>query len=112
MQFVAQQRLLIDGAPDGPGTAVESYSLSPVVPCRLVNVVSSEKVRLLDFIAVLEEALSRNAVRNIMFLQIGDMVAIWADPSHLQCLSEYKPQISLREDLANFVNWSSAYYDQ
>ena len=50
---------LIDVAPvrPAPGDAIpEGDSLSPVAPYRIVNIGNSEPVRLMDFIAAIEEA--------------------------------------------------------
>lgn len=103
-------QLLIDAVPGGPETAVDSDSLSPVAPFRVVNIGNSDKVRLLDFIAALEAALDRKAVRNIMPMQTGDMQATWADASLLRTLTGYQPATALHDGVASFVDWYREYY--
>jgi len=104
-------RLLIDAVPGGPETAVEGDSLSPAAPFRVVNIGNSEKVRLLDFIEAIETEIGRQAIRNMMPMQTGDVPATWADATLLQRLTGYRPQTPFREGVARFVRWYRDYYD-
>ena len=103
-------RLLIDAVPGGPETAVNGDNLSPVAPFRVVNIGNSDKVRLLDFIEAIEKQLGRKAIRNYMPMQTGDVPATWADATVLEQLTGYKPQTSVSEGIAEFVNWYRDYY--
>lgn len=106
-------RLLMDAVPERPvsKTAITpGDSLSPVAPFRIVNIGNSDKVRLLDFIDAIEEALGKKAIRNFMPMQMGDVPATWADASLLQHLTGYRPQTDFREGIARFVAWFRAYY--
>ncbi|MFD2579032.1 NAD-dependent epimerase/dehydratase family protein [Novosphingobium colocasiae] len=88
-------RLLIDVPPVRPaeGEAVpEGDSLSPVAPWRVVNIGNSDAVQLTDFIAAIEQATGRKAVRNLMPMQAGDVPATWADARLLQTLTGYAPK--------------------
>src|SRR5690625_1584444 len=93
-----------------PSSAAEGDSLSPVAPFRVVNIGNSTKVRLLDFIEVIEEELGLEAKKNLMEMQPGDVPATWADASLLQKLTDYRPQTSVREGVRNFVSWYREYY--
>jgi len=103
-------RLLMDAVPGGPETAVDGDSLSAAAPFRVVNIGNSDKVRLLDFIAALEAALDRKAVRNMMPMQTGDMQATWADASLLRALTGYQPTTELHDGVARFVEWYREYH--
>jgi len=104
-------RLLIDAVPGGPETAVESDSLSPAAPFRVVNIGNSDKVRLLDFIDAIEAGIGRKAIRNYMPMQTGDVPATWADATLLQTLTGYRPQTPFREGVRRFVGWYRDYHD-
>ena len=104
-------RLLIDAVPGGPETAVAGDSLSAAAPFRVVNIGNSDSVRLLDFIAAIEAATGRAAIRNHMPMQTGDVPATWADATLLQTLTGYRPETPLREGLRRFVDWYRDYYD-
>ena len=104
-------RLLIDAVPGGSETAVEGDSLSPVAPFRIVNIGNSTKVRLEDFIAAIEAATGRQAIRNDMDMQQGDVPATWADAGLLQRLTGYAPRTGVDEGVARFVEWYRDYHD-
>ncbi|MDV7142075.1 SDR family NAD(P)-dependent oxidoreductase [Tropicimonas sp. TH_r6] len=102
---------LIDAVPGGEETRVAQDSLSPAAPFRIVNIGNSDKVRLLDFIDAIEAELGREAIRNYMPMQIGDVKATWADATLLKNLTGYRPQTPFREGVARFVRWYREYYD-
>ncbi|MFZ1726092.1 MAG: NAD-dependent epimerase/dehydratase family protein [Albidovulum sp.] len=106
-------RLLIDAAPVRPASAdaiPEGDSLSPVAPWRVVNVGNGDKVALGDFIAAIEAATGRTAIKNLMEMQKGDVRATWADNILLRNLTGYQPQTDIRTGMAHFVDWYRAYY--
>ncbi|EKE44516.1 NAD-dependent epimerase/dehydratase [Oceaniovalibus guishaninsula JLT2003] len=106
--------LLIDAVPPLPGqrdgASVAGDTLSPVAPWRVVNIGNSDKVRLMDFVAAIEEATGRTAIRNMMPMQQGDVPATWADAALLAALTGYRPQTDFRDGVARFVAWYRDYY--
>ncbi|WP_420583767.1 GDP-mannose 4,6-dehydratase [Ruegeria sp.] len=108
-------RLLIDAAPARPASKddiAEGDSLSPIAPYRIVNIGNSDKVRLMDFIEAIEDALGKKAVRNYMPMQKGDVPATWADTSLLQSLTGYKPKTDIASGMREFVAWYRGYYQK
>ena len=106
-------RLLIDAPPDSPGESrqIPEYdSLSPVAPFRVVNIGNSDKVRLMDFVEAIEAECGREAVKNFLPMQKGDVPATWADATLLQELTGYRPQTEFREGVRQFVAWYRDYY--
>jgi UDP-glucuronate 4-epimerase len=106
-------RLLIDVVPERPATAKDILpgdSLSPVAPYRVVNIGNSEKVRLLDFIEAIEDALGMKAERNYLGMQKGDVPATWANADLLKRLTGYAPQTDFRDGIREFVTWYRDYY--
>ena len=107
-------RLLIDAVPERPASAEaieEGDSLSPAAPYRVVNIGNSNSVLLTDFIAAIEEATGKTAIRNFMEMQKGDVLRTFADASLLQRLTGYRPQTDVREGMRAFVAWYRAYYN-
>jgi UDP-glucuronate 4-epimerase len=105
-------RLLIDAVPERPASREDIPawdSLSPVAPFRVANISNSEKVRLLDFIAAIEESLGKKAIRNYMDMQKGDVPATWANAELLQHLTGYRPQTDFRDGIEKFVAWYRDY---
>ena len=106
-------RLLIDAAPERPESTdeiAEWDSLSPVAPWRVVNIGNSEKVRLMDFVEAIESECGREAIKNFMPMQKGDVPATWADATLLRELTGYAPQTDVREGIRQFVAWYRDYY--
>ncbi|WJY22425.1 SDR family NAD(P)-dependent oxidoreductase [Fontisubflavum oceani] len=104
---------LIDTVPVRPKTAddiPEGDSLSPVAPWRIVNIGNSEPVQLLDFIAAIETAIGKPAIRNMMEMQPGDVPATWADADLLQRLTGYTPKTKVADGVAEFVAWYRDFY--
>jgi Nucleoside-diphosphate-sugar epimerases len=107
-------RLLIDTPPvrpETPGDVPEGDSLSPVAPWRVVNIGNSDAVQLTEFIEAIEAATGREATRNLMPMQAGDVPATWAEASLLKSLTGYAPQMKVREGVARFVEWYRDYYN-
>ncbi len=96
--------------PEAPGGIAPGDSLSPVAPFRIVNIGNSQKVRLLDFIDAIEEALGQKAIRNYMPMQKGDVPATWADTSLLAALTGTRPATDVRDGIRAFVSWFRAHY--
>ncbi|NOD34410.1 MULTISPECIES: NAD-dependent epimerase/dehydratase family protein [unclassified Ruegeria] len=106
-------RLLIDVPPVRPASREDiedGDSLSTVAPYRIVNIGNGDKVRLMDFIEAIEEAVGQTAIKNFMPMQMGDVHATWADNRLLQRLTNYRPQTDLKDGIAQFVSWYRDYY--
>ena len=107
-------RLLIDVIPSASSIKNKFSnidSLSPVAPYRVVNIGNSNKVKLLDFINVIEEVLGKKAIRNYMPMQKGDVEATWADASLLQNLTGYSPKTNFKDGISQFIKWYLEYYN-
>ncbi|WP_170367304.1 GDP-mannose 4,6-dehydratase [Ruegeria arenilitoris] len=106
-------RLLIDAVParpDSPEDIEKGDSLSPVAPYRVVNIGNGDKVRLMDFVEAIEEAVGKKAIRNYMPMQMGDVPATWANTDLLQRLTGYRPQTDFKDGIAQFVEWFREYH--
>jgi UDP-glucuronate 4-epimerase len=90
-------------SPD-PGTSFAPY--------RVLNIGGSTPVELMRYIEVLEETLGRKAIKNMMPLQPGDVVATCADAADLEEVTGFRPQISVEEGIKRFVAWYREYYKQ
>jgi len=105
---------LIDAAPvrpDSEDDIEEGDSLSAVAPFRSVNIGNAEPVPLMDFISAMESAIGREAKKNFMDIQPGDVPATWADISLLKRLTGYAPTTDVCAGAKQFVRWYRDYYD-
>ncbi len=104
---------LVDVVPERPASAddiEEADSLSPVAPFRVVNIGNSEPVELMAFIGAIEKAIGKEAKKNFMEIQAGDVPATYADTRLLQRLTGFVPQTPVEEGIADFVKWYREYY--
>ncbi len=79
-------------------------------PYRIVNIGNARPVRLLDFIAAMEQALGKEAIKEMLPLQPGDVPATHADVSDLIRDYDYKPVVNITEGVARFAEWYKRYY--
>ena len=85
-------------------------SLSAVAPFRVVNIGGGQPVALGDFIAAVEAAVGRAAIRNDLPMQPGEVVKTWADPTLLEQLTGYCPATPISVGVPAFVAWYRGYY--
>jgi len=85
-----------------PGT---SYA-----PFRIYNIGNNNPVGLLEFIKAIEKALGKEAVKEFMDLQPGDVPATCADVDDLVRDVGFKPNTPLEVGIGKFVEWYRAYY--
>ncbi|MTH78328.1 NAD-dependent epimerase/dehydratase family protein [Paracoccus aestuariivivens] len=102
-------RLLMDTVPGDTPVGPED-SLSSVAPFRVVNIGNGAPVELLDFIAAFEAATGREAIKDLLPMQPGDVPATWADTTLLRSLTGYAPETQVREGVAAYVDWFRSYY--
>jgi UDP-glucuronate 4-epimerase len=78
-------------------------------PFRIYNIGADDPVQLLDFVAALEEALGRKAIRELLPLQPGDVPDTFADTGRLARATGWRPRTPVKEGVRRFVEWYLAY---
>lgn len=96
--------------PDPHWSSAAPDPASSTAPWRLYNIGNREAVALEDFVAVLEKALGRRAVRNYLPMQPGDVESTCADVQDLMLDTGFSPATPLTEGIARFVDWHNSYY--
>lgn len=89
-----------DHNPD-PGTSPAPY--------KIYNIGNHSPVTLLDFIAVLEQIMGKDAIKVFQPMQPGDVVATCADVQDLQAAVGFSPSTPLQHGLGEFVAWYQNY---
>jgi UDP-glucuronate 4-epimerase len=79
-------------------------------PYRLYNIGNNNPVELLHLIETLEKALGKQAEKNLMPIQPGDVPATYADVDDLTRDVGFKPSTSIEEGVGRFVEWYRGYY--
>ena len=88
-------------APD-PGTSN--------VPYRVYNIGNNQPVELMYFIKVLEDCLGKEAKKNMLPMQLGDVPATYADIDDLYADVGFKPNTQIEVGIERFVDWYKDYY--
>ncbi len=80
-------------------------------PWRIFNIGCERPVELLRYIEVIEECTGKQAVKNMLPMQPGDVKATCADVSALVEAVGYRPQVSLEDGMGRFVEWYREFYE-
>lgn len=79
-------------------------------PYRIFNIGNSQPEKLMDFIGIMENAFGKEAVKEFLPMQAGDVKATYADTSALEAWVGFKPYTPLKEGVAKFATWYQSYY--
>jgi UDP-glucuronate 4-epimerase len=79
-------------------------------PYRIYNIGNHEPVELMTFIETIESAVGKKAVKNMLPMQDGDVVATYADINELSQAVDFAPHTPLSEGVAKFATWFKGYY--
>jgi len=88
----------------------EPDNASSAAPWRLYNIGNNQPVELMHYIETLEKCLGKTAKKKLLPLQPGDVPDTYADVSELVVDFDYKPETTVEEGVANFVEWYKGYY--
>jgi UDP-glucuronate 4-epimerase len=91
-----------DGASPDPGTSKAPY--------RLYNIGNHTPVPLMTLIASLEKAIGKEAKKNLLPMQAGDVPETFADVEDLARDIGFQPSTSIDDGVRRFVAWYRDYY--
>lgn len=80
-------------------------------PYRVYNIGNNSPVPLMKFINVLEEKIGKEANKQYMEMQPGDVLRTYADVSELERDIDFKPSTTIEDGLGKFVDWYKEYYN-
>ena len=75
------------------------------VPYKIYNIGCSHPVKLMDFISEMEQAYGKEAQKEFLPMQPGDVYQTNADCSALERDMNYHPHITLHEGISKFMEW-------
>lgn len=85
-------------------------SATSFAPYSLFNIGNNKPVELLNFIEILEKEIGKEAVKNFMPMQPGDVPATYADVDDLTDAVGFKPDTKIEDGISKFVEWYRNYY--
>lgn len=85
-------------------------SASSHAPWRIYNIGCNNPIELLDYITALEKSLGKEAKKELLPLQPGDVPDTYADVSSLVKDFDYQPATKIEDGMRAFVTWFQTYY--
>jgi UDP-glucuronate 4-epimerase len=79
---------------------------------KIYNIGNNKTESLQDFIATIEQAIGKKAIKEMYPMQQGDVPRTFADISELIKIYNFKPTTKIKDGLKQFVNWYKSYYTQ
>ena len=83
---------------------------SSKAPYKVYNIGNNNPVKLMDFVETIEKHLGKEAQKNFMPIQAGDVATTYADVNDLIRDMDYKPGTSLEYGVGEFVKWYRDFY--
>ncbi len=80
------------------------------VPYRVFNIGNHDPVPLMEFIAAIEGAVGKPAIKNYLPLQSGDVPATSADVAELAEWTGFRPNTPVPQGVQRFVEWYRGYF--
>ena len=75
------------------------------VPFEVYNIGCSNPIKLMDFISEIEQAMGKEAVKEYLPMQPGDVYQTYADCTKLETRLGYHPTTTLHDGIAAFAQW-------
>lgn len=110
---IVEGMLKVMNKPAAPNEAWSGMDPDPgtsKAPHRVYNIGLNAPVKLMDFIAELEEAFGKEAKKEFLPMQDGDVPETYADVSDLFETFDVKPKVTIKEGIKEFVKWYKSYY--
>jgi len=85
-------------------------SSTSYAPYRIYNIGNHQPVELMTFIETIENALGKKAIKNMLPMQAGDVVATFAETKELREEFGFAPSTSLQEGVRKFADWYCDYH--
>jgi UDP-glucuronate 4-epimerase len=83
---------------------------SSSAPWRLYNIGNNRSVELMDVVDLLERALGRKAIKELVEMQPGDVPETCADIDDLMRDVGFRPSTPIEEGIRHFVSWFREFY--
>lgn len=80
-------------------------------PYRVYNIGNSQPTRLMDYIQCIENAIGREAKKDFLPMQPGDVYQTYADSSALAEATGFKPNTPLQTGINSTVTWFKHYFN-
>lgn len=102
---------VVDHIPTPKSELDENDPSVSVAPYKIYNIGNSSPVLLNDFISAVEKFLGKEAKKNFLPIQPGDVKETNSDVTDLESDLGYRPKTSFEKGISLFVKWYKEYFD-
>ena len=95
----------IDDIVDGTVKAIEKN-----LSWEIINLGQGQPNTLMDFIGLIEKNCGKEAKKNFLPMQPGDVTTTFADITKAKNLLDWTPAVDLETGIEKFVSWYLGYY--
>lgn len=101
---------------DNPAKASEKFDANnpntsiSTAPYRIYNIGNNSPIKLMDFISTLEKEIGKDATKEFLPMQDGDVESTYADVNDLIKDFNYKPNTTLDKGIKEFIKWYKEFY--
>lgn len=100
----------IDDIVEGVRLVMENDLLERDELYQVYNIGNNQSVKLMDFIREIEKNLGKQALKEMLPMQPGDVSKTWADVKGLISDFEYQPNTSIQKGIQEFIIWYKQYF--
>lgn len=97
-------------AVDSAWDAVKANSATSSAPWRVYNLGNNSASNLMDVIKLIEKAMGREAEKNYMPMQLGDVLVTYANIDRARRDLGFNPKTNIEEGVKKFVEWYKDYH--
>lgn len=97
---------------NGNWTVESGTPASSSAPYAVYNIGHGSPINLMDFVKAIEDELGMEAKKNFREMQPGDVYQTYADTEDLFAATGYKPKVTVKEGVAEFVSWYKEFYNK
>lgn len=101
---------LIDKVPAAVPANGLHPSASPGAPFRILNIGSEETVSVGRYVELIEKALGKTAIKEMLPMQPGDVETTRADTADLRALIDWRPTTPVEVGVGRFIEWYKDFY--
>ncbi|MDW3056462.1 NAD-dependent epimerase [Vibrio sp. 1978] len=81
-------------------------------PYSVYNIGHGSPIKLMDFVKAIEDELGVEAKKNFREMQPGDVYQTYADTQDLFAATGYTPKVTVKEGVAEFIQWYREFYNK
>ena len=96
--------------PDPKWDNTQADPATSSAPYRIYNIGNQQPTKLLDYISCIEKTLGKEAKKQFLPMQPGDVYQTFADSSELAKVTGFTPSTKLADGIAKTVEWFREFY--